>query len=128
MTTLAIENITRSGPSRSKRSATAGIGVVPGEKRKPHISAAMTPGTAYGAKSASRKNRCPLRTGESSSSAKTRASPSWSGTEIRKNWATLDRLCQNSESVKTSAYWLNPPQTSWATPKVPSRSTLKNDW
>ena len=77
---------------------------MPGEYMKPHIRAAMTAGTAYGANSVSRKNRLPLRAGASSNSANSSASPSCSGTEMRKNSPTLRTLCQNSGSESAVRY------------------------
>ncbi len=66
--------------------------------------AAMTPGTAYGAKNARRKNRLPRRSGESSRSAKTRASASITGTCTTPNSSTRRTEPQNSLFWNTSTY------------------------
>ena len=124
---LAIDHSTRSAPRKATLLVTAVNGDRFGEYRKPHMIAAMTPGTAYGAKKASRKNFLPRSSGESSSSAKSRASPSMTGTCTTPNTSTRNTDAQNASFWKTATYWIRPPKTCLASPKVPSRSTVCRD-
>ena len=89
--------------------------------------AAMTPGTAYGAKIANLKNFFPRATVESSSRANSSARPSMIGTCTMNSSSTRPIDAQNSLEEKTRWYWSNPPNTVVAAPKVPLRSVLKND-
>ncbi len=64
-------------------SSTKWNGLTSGRWRKPHSSAAITPGTAYGRKIASRVKGASRTRSESSISANTRASPSITGTTMQ---------------------------------------------
>jgi hypothetical protein len=109
-----MDHSTRSADSRSTFEVTAGNGDRLGEYRKPHMIAAITPGTAYGTKNARRKKRLPRSNGESSSRANSSARPSITGTCTTPNSSTRPTEVQNAVFWNTSAYCARPPNTSRA--------------
>lgn len=70
----------------------------------------------------------PFTSGESSSSARSSATPSITGTCTMPNVRTRPMEVQNGPLLNTATYWVRPPNTSFAWPNVPSRSITSIDW
>lgn len=92
----------RSGCASPALSSRKRKGLTSGKYRKPHISAAMTPGIAYGRKIASRVKARSRTRSVSSSRANSRASPSITGTTIAPYPRMRSAPCNSSESESAS--------------------------